>query len=153
MRKRFRFSLERILGLRRLEERMRRSEFASAQALLVDAERSRDRSQNDFGSFQQALAALRQRPEIPVAECLQMEAMMEDLLRTIARKQRVIQGRRAEVQRAREAYLAASTRRKALAKLRETRLADHRKENQKREAQRFDGLASERAFQSRSEES
>lgn len=153
MRKRFRFSLERLLGLRRLEERLRKADLAVAQGLLHDAESSKLKSELSFAECQEALAAMRRREAIPVADCLQAEALAEDILRTIARKQRTIVLRRSEVEKAREAYLAASTRRKALDKLRETRLSAHRKENQKEEAKRFDALASERAHQSGLEES
>lgn len=153
MRKRFRFSLERVLGLRRLEEKMRRAELATAQGLLREAEESKALSQRSFAECQDALASLRRLSPIPVADCLQTEALMEDLLRTIARKEKNIALRRADMERARESYLAASTRRKAIEKLRETRLTAHRKENSKSEAQRFDALATERAFRRETEES
>lgn len=153
MRKRFRFSLERVLGLRRLEERLRKADLAIAQGLLYEAEESKRKSQRAVAECQEALGAMRRLPSIPIADCLQTEALMNDLTLAIGRKERIILVRATEVERAREIYMAASTRRKAIEKLRETRLTAHRKENQKSESARFDALASERAFQSKTEES
>jgi len=146
MRKRFRFSLERLLGLRRLEERMRRFEFATAQVLLFQAEEARRRAEAEHADMQEELGRLRRTSPLPLRDCLQAEACLDRQARLVAQRAREVEARRTDAERAKQEYLTSSTRRKAVEKVREKRKAMHEKEMASAEHKLYDEIASARAY-------
>lgn len=152
MRKRFKFSLERILAIRRLEERMRRNLFLQAQTAFFAAEESKRNAERDLAGAQEVLAQVRRRSPLPVSECLQVDGVIEDVKKTILRRAKTVETRRNEMEKLRQEYLASSTRRKALEKLRATRLEKHRRELKAAENKMYDAIAVERNFAQKQKE-
>ena len=146
MSRRFRFSLERLLGLRRIEERLRKLEFASAQALLLQAEEARRRAEGEHAEMEEDLGRLRNASPLPLRDCLQAEACLDGQKHRIAQRTADVEVRRREAERAKGEFLAASTRRRALEKVRENRKAEHEKAMASAERKIFDEIASGRAL-------
>ncbi len=145
MAKRFRFPLERVLSVRRMEERLQKLAFAQSQMRLLEAENAKALCERQHASACTDLASLRKRSPLPLLECLQTESFLDDLKGSISRRIKDIETRRVEMEKARQEFLVASTRRKAIEKIRAIRKEAHLKDWRTQEAKRFDEIASIRA--------
>jgi len=135
----FRFRLERVLALREHAEESARTSYAAQLRLAAEAE-ARLNAAAEFVAH----AAATQRATIATADGSALQTMQswrerteracDDAARDLARA-------RAELDRAREALVAAHRERRALSALRERKHAEHVREGARREAALLDDLA------------
>ncbi len=142
--KKFCFSMERLLRIRRLEENLEKADFVRSQIHLFEAEEAKKQSVLSKNQCLEHLAFLRQQNPLPVYECLQSEASTEDFTKTIRHQEKTIARREIQVEAAKQKFLAASTRRKTMERFKEIQFLKYRKEISKQEAKFFDEISAQR---------
>ena len=135
MAKRFRFSLQTLLEVRRLREREAERQVAAQNAEIARVDRLNEQTTEEIGQQQAMLLEAQQRGELDPQALQRGRAWIAHLRRTIGQRQQ----QRAElVERLHElqtAWREARTQTRVIDKLRERRRTEHvRKEDRKEQA-------------------
>lgn len=122
--RKFKFSLEPVLGHRERIEEEKQQIFAARQRELQDAEQELARLNFDFKRF--SIALREEHARMATEELRWHYAHLEFLDRCITMQHAVISQRRAAVERARGDLVEASKDRKVMEKLKDKRFEEHR---------------------------
>ena len=123
--RRFRFSLERVLGLRRREEERVRNELRAVLHALRALEDERDGMEMRKSACEEGLLQERARPIMDVPLILLLQEEGERLTAALARVEERIARARAEADRVRERFREARMRREQLERLKERHRLRH----------------------------
>jgi flagellar export protein FliJ len=148
--KRFRFSLERILGFRERQESQARLLLSGVLARIAQEE---DRIRKLEAEYRTRRRDLDERLEsrAPGASLLQALAHLQGVETRIEEaRQRLVELER-ERSKSQEAYREARRARRVLERLRERRQDQHRRQTAREELARFDEIAGLRSFEARKE--
>ena len=145
--KRFRFTLEQVLNLRKHEEREWELKLAAATAECVKImnrinEKQMEKRKTLKDDFSRDFVLMRSR-------CLYLSRLEQQT----AELERLLKGREEEREKIRKIYIEHAKRRKVLEKLREHREAEHRKAVRKEETKRLDEISSSAFVRKRNNQS
>jgi len=122
----FRFRLERVLQLRRLQEDLRREALWEVQRELNDARGYLAELQDEFAEYTKRLRSCRS-GKVEAYEVLSYERYVDYLHVAIERQRQVVEGLEAQLEERRKALQEAVRRRRVLESLKERREEDYRR--------------------------
>lgn len=122
----FRFRLERVLQVRRLQEDLQREVFWEAQRDLDDARKHLTALQEEFVRYRKLLRS-RRSGKAEVQEVLSYERYVDYLHTAIERQMRVVERLEAQLEERRRSLQEAVRRRQVLENLKERQKEDYRR--------------------------
>ena len=122
----FRFRLERVLQVRRLQEDLQREALWEVQRDLDDAREYLAALQREFASYMKRLRSCRS-GKVEAYKVLSYERYVDYLHVAIERQRKLVEGLEAQLEERRRALQEAVRRRKVLESLKERREEDYRR--------------------------
>jgi len=122
----FRFRLERVLQVRRLQEDLQREALWEVQRNLDDAREHLAALQREFASYMKRLRSCRS-GKVEAYRVLSYERYVDYLHVAIERQRKLVEGLEAQLEERRRALQEAVRRRKVLESLKERREEDYRR--------------------------
>jgi flagellar export protein FliJ len=146
---RFRFELERLERVRRIQEEVERARWLEAETRVRAAEAELARLDAGAAGVRRELAAAQARPRIDVAGALRAQAELERLAGLRRRLEERLRTLRFQAERLRAPWTERKREVSALERLEQRRRAAWRRERERLEARALDEVALERAFRDR----
>ena len=145
----FRFQLERVLSVRRIEEERARSVFAAAERAAQTAEELVLRVRAHIDLAHRELERVIAQPQLDAPAVLAGQTAIESIARLLAPALERARQARVQAERERAAWEARRVAQRSLENLRGRELSAHRRDEEARENARIDEMALQRAERAR----